>query len=64
MIEIIGHEKKNIKIKVSKKLQSIYSEFSIDENSYIAVLNGNPATSDDIINPDDNLVLLEVFSGG
>jgi len=27
-------------------------------------LNGNPALATDIVNPEDDLVILEVFSGG
>lgn len=64
MIEIIGKEKRKIHIEESKKLRDIYSVFNIDEDGFVAILNGNPATSDAIVNPEDNLVFLEIFSGG
>ncbi|MEM0140250.1 MAG: hypothetical protein QXZ44_06545 [Ferroplasma sp.] len=64
MIEIIGHEKKEIKIINREKLSKIYKDLSINEGSFVAILNGNPATGDEIVEPGDKLVLLEVFSGG
>ncbi len=64
MIEIIGRKKEKISIEKPAKLSEIYSSMEINEDGFVAILNGTPATSDQIINPDDNLVLLEIFSGG
>ena len=64
MIEIIGRKKEKINIEKPEKLSELYKTLGINEDGFVAVLNGIPATSDQIINPEDNLVLLEIFSGG
>ena len=48
----------------SEKLRNIYNIINIDEEGFVAILNGLPATSDVLVNPEDHLVFLEIFSGG
>ncbi len=64
MIEIIGRKKETISIGKPVRLSEIYDSIGINEDGFVAILNGIPATSDLTINPGDNLVLLEIFSGG
>jgi sulfur carrier protein ThiS len=64
MIEIIGKEKRKITLEKPAKLFDIYNSTGLDEDGFVAILNGNPATSDTVINPEDNLIFLEIFSGG
>ncbi|WP_337860699.1 MoaD/ThiS family protein [Ferroplasma sp.] len=64
MIEIIGREKQKIQLEKSEKLHDIYRIININEEGFVAILNGTPATSDAVVNPGDNLVFLEIFSGG
>ncbi len=64
MIEIIGKEKRKINLTKTEKLCDIYKIINIEEDGFVAILNGNPATSDTMVNPEDNLVFLEIFSGG
>jgi sulfur carrier protein ThiS len=64
MIEIIGKEKRKINLTKTEKLHDIYKIINIEEDGFVAILNGNPATSDTMVNPEDNLVFLEIFSGG
>jgi sulfur carrier protein ThiS len=64
MIEIIGRKKEKIDIEKPAKLSELYKSLGINEDGFVAILNGTPATSDHIINPGDNLILLEIFSGG
>jgi sulfur carrier protein ThiS len=64
MIRIIGRKSEQKFIDSALKLNDLMASFLISRERFVAILNGNPATSDDIVNPDDDLVLLEVFSGG
>jgi sulfur carrier protein ThiS len=64
MIEIIGKNKQKITLEKPEKLKDIYGLVNIDEEGFVAILNGNPATSDVVVNPEDNLIFLEIFSGG
>jgi sulfur carrier protein ThiS len=64
MIRIIGRKSEQKSIDTALKLNDLMTSFLISRERFVAILNGNPATSDDMVNPDDDLVLLEVFSGG
>ncbi|WMT51571.1 MAG: MoaD/ThiS family protein [Ferroplasma sp.] len=64
MIEVVGRKKEKIRIEKPVRLSELYDSMGINEDGFVAILNGVPATSDHIINPDDNLILLEIFSGG
>ncbi|MHB1492855.1 MAG: ubiquitin family protein [Thermoplasmataceae archaeon] len=64
MIKIIGRKSDQATIKEPLALLNIMQSMSISRERFIALLNGAPATSDDIVKPDDDLVFLEIFSGG
>ncbi|EQD39351.1 hypothetical protein B1A_16892 [mine drainage metagenome] len=64
MIRIIGRKSDKRDLKESSRLSDIMQTMLISNERFIALINGSPATSDDIVSPDDDLVFLEVFSGG
>jgi sulfur carrier protein ThiS len=64
MIRIVGKTSVNRDIMAPTTISSVVSELGLNVNSYVILLNGNPATSDEIAAPQDDLVFLEVFSGG
>jgi len=64
MIKLIGRNKKEIKIEKPEKIDLIFKNLNLNDDEYVPILNGNPALATDIVNPEDDLVILEVFSGG
>lgn len=64
MIRVVGKTSVNRDIRTPTTISSVVSELGLNVNSYVILLNGNPATSDEIASPHDELVFLEVFSGG
>ncbi len=64
MIQLIGRNKKEINIEKPEKVVSIFKSLNITDDEYVAILNGNPALNSDVVNPEDELTILEIFSGG
>ncbi|KQB35865.1 MULTISPECIES: MoaD/ThiS family protein [Acidiplasma] len=64
MIRVIGRNKIEESISSPCVVRELYSMFKINPDEYVVLVNGDPVTDDEIIKPDDNVVLLEVFSGG
>lgn len=64
MIRIVGKTSVNKDIRKPTLISGVVSELGLNVNSYVILLNGNPATSDETAGPQDDLVFLEVFSGG
>ncbi len=64
MIKLIGRNKKEISIEKPERIDIIFKNLNISDNEYVPILNGNPALNNDVVNPEDELVILEVFSGG
>ncbi len=64
MIKIIGRNKKEFTIEKKERIVDLYSKLGLSENEYVVIVNGDPATDDDFISPEDNATFLEVFSGG
>ncbi len=64
MIKIIGRNKMEFTIEKKEKIGDLYNKLNLSENEYVVIVNGDPATDDDFINPEDNATFLEVFSGG
>ena len=64
MIQLIGRNKKEINIEKPEKVGSIFKNLNITDDEYVAILNGNPALNNDLVNPEDELTILEIFSGG
>jgi sulfur carrier protein ThiS len=64
MIRIVGKNSVNRDLEKSEPISLVVSDLGLNVNSYVILLNGNPATTDEIAGPQDDLVFLEVFSGG
>ena len=64
MIKIIGRNKKEFTIEKKERIVDLYSKLGLSENEYVVIVNGDPATDDDFISPEDHATFLEVFSGG
>ncbi len=64
MIRIIGKEKREIPLEKAASVGEIAEKLGISSVKFVSLLNGNPVTSDKIVNPEDELVFMEAFSGG
>ncbi len=64
MIRIVGKNSVNRDLEKSQPISLVVSDLGLNINSYVILLNGSPATTDEIAGPQDDLVFLEVFSGG
>ncbi|AAT43122.1 MoaD/ThiS family protein [Picrophilus oshimae] len=64
MIRIKGSENKTIEMDHELTINDIIKQYKIDAERYAIILNGSPATEDENVRPEDDLLFLEVFSGG
>ncbi len=45
-------------------VDAVMEKMKLSGERYISILNGIPVTGDRIVNPSDELLFLEIFSGG
>ncbi|MCL4327843.1 MAG: hypothetical protein M1149_06020 [Candidatus Thermoplasmatota archaeon] len=64
MIKIIGRNGTEIKTSAGKTVGEIASTLGLKTEKFVSVKNGVPCTSDSQVSENDDLVFLEVFSGG
>ncbi len=64
MIKVTGEKKIETKIDGSMKISEIERKLGISDDSYMVVVNGKPCMNDEEVSTDDDVVFLEVFSGG
>mgnify|MGYP001626367924 FL=1 len=64
MIRVRGHIRKEIEIDSSRRVSDLISDLGLNEDEYVVIVNGSPVLSDHIVNKEDDVVILEVFSGG
>lgn len=64
MITVVGRERKEVKIEKSATLAELATIIGIRLSAYVALRNGKPITSDEMVSPQDEITFLEVFSGG
>ncbi|MHB1709096.1 MAG: MoaD/ThiS family protein [Thermoplasmataceae archaeon] len=64
MIRIVGRKREMIPITGQATVGAVVKELKLQENSYIALKNGLPVTSDEPVSVNDEIVFMEVFSGG
>ncbi len=64
MIEVVGKKPMKMEIDSEKTVCEIAEELGIKEVNFVFLLNGSPVTSDRTVKKDDQLVMMEVFSGG
>lgn len=64
MIRIIGRETRTFSAEKTAAISDIARQNDLSEERYVAILNGKPTTWDRVAAVEDDLVFLEVFSGG
>ena len=64
MIKIKGRASLTNSIEVSMTVDAIMEKMKLSGERYISILNGIPVTGEHIVNPSDELLFLEIFSGG
>ena len=64
MIKIIGRNGTEIKASTGKTVGEIASTLGLKTEKFVSVKNGMPCTSDSEVSESDDIVFLEVFSGG
>ena len=64
MIKVKGRTSLTDSIDSSMTVDAIMKKMKLSGERYISILNGMPVTGDHVVNPSDELLFLEVFSGG
>ena len=64
MIRIVGRKRETFPITGPATIGAVVKELKLHESSYITLKNGIPATSDEPVSVNDEIVFMEVFSGG
>ncbi len=64
MIRVTGEKKIEKNIDRNMKISEIEKELGISDDSYMVVVNGKPCMNDEEVSASDDVVFLEVFSGG
>ena len=64
MIRIVGRKRETFPITGQATIGAVVKELRLQESSYIALKNGLPVTSDEPVSVSDEIVFMEVFSGG
>lgn len=64
MIKIMGRQSKEIVLDYPKTVGTILEELKVSEERFVFLVDGTPVTKDVLVTPDQELVFLEIFSGG
>ncbi|WP_297027191.1 MoaD/ThiS family protein [Thermoplasma sp.] len=64
MIKVRGHIRKEMSIDSDTRVSDLMAGLGLNENEYVVIVNGSPALGDHLVKKDDDVVILEVFSGG
>jgi sulfur carrier protein ThiS len=64
MIRIVGRETRRVDDSPGSDIEAVAKINGLSGERYIAILNGKPVTWDHRIDETDDLVFVEVFSGG
>lgn len=64
MIKIMGRQMSESNLDHPKTIDSIMEEMKLSEERFIFLVDGTPVTRDFLVKPDQELVFLEIFSGG
>ena len=64
MIRIIGRKRETFPITGQATIGAVVKELRLQESSYITLKNGLLVTSDEPVSVNDEIVFMEVFSGG
>ena len=63
-VKIIGRNRATVPIDREMSVADLFSKLKLSEQSFVCIRNGVPLIGNDVILPDDDVSLLEVFSGG
>ena len=64
MIRVLGRDTITLELQSPETVGSLMKANGLSEERYICIRGGQPLTSDEIIRPDDDVQVLEIFSGG
>ncbi len=64
MIRVLGRETIILELQTPETVESVMKAHGLSEERYICIRGGQPLTADEIILPDDDVQILEIFSGG
>ena len=64
MIKVKGRTSLTDSIDENMTVEAIMEKMKLSRERFISILNGTPVTRDHIVNPSDELLFLEIFSGG
>ncbi|MFG1518880.1 MAG: MoaD/ThiS family protein [Thermoplasmataceae archaeon] len=64
MIKIVGRNGTEIRSSTGKTVGEVASSLGLRAEKFVFIKNGMPCTSDKEVSESDDLVFLEVFSGG
>ncbi len=64
MIRVIGRTGFSRNLEKSMKVKDIMEQLRLSDERFVSLLNGTPVTGDETVNPEDDLVFVEIFSGG
>lgn len=64
MIRIVSRAGFEYRITGEKKVEDLFRELDLKEQGYVCLRNNVPVTRFDTVGPDDDVILMEIFSGG
>ena len=64
MIRIVSRKKSEEAISEPCSVEELLKNLRLKEQNYICLRNGTPVTRFDSVSPEDEVVLMEIFSGG
>ncbi|CAC12562.1 hypothetical protein [Thermoplasma acidophilum] len=64
MIKVRGHIRKELTIESERKVSDLMKDLGLNEDEYVVIVNGSPVLGDHIVKKEDDVTILEVFSGG
>ncbi|MEM0157229.1 MAG: MoaD/ThiS family protein [Thermoplasmataceae archaeon] len=63
-VRIVGREKYETAIEEKCTVEELFRRLNLREEGYVCLRNGVPVTRMDTINQNDDVTLMEIFSGG
>ncbi|MCL4323337.1 MAG: hypothetical protein M1498_02690 [Candidatus Thermoplasmatota archaeon] len=64
MIRIVGRQSRTEKLRERRAVGDIMESLGISDERFVCLLNGTPVTRDVEVSPEQDLLFLEIFSGG
>ncbi len=64
MIKVVGRAGFEHRLTEPEKVEDVLKSLGLKELSYVCIRNGSPVTRFDTIEPEDDVVFMEIFSGG